>query len=271
MTGAAGLTGGAVARQLEEAGHEVIGVVRRDGQRSAAGTTTVADLRDTRAMRAVLEGADACVHVAGIQLGEVLASAGARTRRLVVVSSAGIYSRHRASAATYERHEVALRDGAANCVIVRPTMIYGSIRDRNVHHVVALARRYRVLPIVGDGRSLIQPIHYEDLSEALAQLAAGTATGIVNAGGGAAITIRDAALAVFLAIGARPQLVSVPAGPAMTMARLVDAVRGSRWTERLERLAEDRSVDNARLIALTGRVPRDLPTGLRDMVRNERR
>lgn len=266
VTGAAGLTGGAVARQLAERGHEVTGIVRREGQRSGGGATAHADVADAGAIRPLLEAADACIHVAGIQLGESLAAAGAGSRRLVVVSSAGIYSRHGASPAIYDRHESALRARAASCVVVRPTMIYGSSRDRNVHHVLAFARRYRFLPLVGGGGSLIQPIHYLDLAEALVRLVEGDATGIVDAGGGSAITIREAALCIFRAIGVKPRLVPVPLAPALGFARIVDAVRRSRWSERLERLAEDRSVDNARLIALTGRVPRDLPTGLRGMV-----
>lgn len=266
VTGAAGLTGGAVAHRLAELGHDVTGVVRRVGQSSAGGTTVVADVTSTDMMRCLLTATDACVHVAGIQLGERLGAVRAGAHRLVAVSSAGIYSRHRASAATYGRHELALQTAFENCLIVRPTMIYGSRRDRNVHQVLAFARRYRFLPLVGRGDSLVQPIHYLDLAEALVALVLGDAIGIVDAGGGAPLTVREAAIAVFHALHLPPRLLPIPLAPAVKAAHLIDAIRQSRVSERLERLAEDRSVDNSRLVALSGLVPRELPVGLRDMV-----
>lgn len=266
VTGAAGLTGGAVAHRLTELGHDVTGVVRRVGQSSAGGTTVVADVTSTDVMRSLLATTDACVHVAGIQLGERFAEARSRNHRLVAVSSAGIYSRHRASAVAYGRHERALQTGFENCLIVRPTMIYGSQRDRNVHHVLAFVRRYRFLPLIGRGDSLVQPIHYLDLAEALVGLVLGDAVGVVDAGGGAPVSVREAALAVFRALDLPPRLLWIPLAPAVKAARLIDAMRQTRMSERLERLAEDRSVDNSRLVRLTGLVPRDLPTGLRDMV-----
>lgn len=266
VTGAAGLTGGAVVQRLAELGHDVTGVVRRAEQCSAAGTTVVADVADASAMRPLLESADACVHVAGILLGERLAEAIGNDRRLVVVSSAGIYSQHRASATSYDRHERALRSASTSCVVVRPTMIYGSTRDRNFHHVVAFARRYRFLPLIGHGGSLIQPIHYQDLAAALVHLVQGDATGVVDAGGGRPVTVREAAVSVFHTLGLPPRTVAVPPSPAVSLARLLDALRGSRWAERVERFEEDRSIDNTRLVSLTGRVPRELAAGLRDMV-----
>lgn len=266
VTGAAGLTGGAVARRLAEDGHDVVGVVRRPDQRSGGGATAIADCADPSKLRSLLAGSDACVHVAGIQLGAALAAAGAGDHRLVVVSSAGIYSRHRVSAATYERNEQALRDQATNCVIVRPTMIYGSARDRNVHHVLGFARRYRFLPLIGPGDALVQPIHYLDLTEALVRLVGSDATGSIDAGGGAPLTIREAASSLMRALGLPQRLIRVPFQPALATARLIDAVRHSRWAERLDRLYEDRSVDNTRLATVTGLNPRDFPTGLRDML-----
>jgi nucleoside-diphosphate-sugar epimerase len=274
VIGAAGLTGAEVCRVLVARGHSLVGLTRRpeSSVRIPDGVErVVVDCRETEAVSERLAGIDVVVHVAGILFGEDLARArGIGDMKLIVVSTAGIYSAHRASVDAYRRNEAALRAVSMRLTVVRPTMIYGSGRDRNVHHVIGWARRWGLLPIVGRGDQRIQPIHYADVAAALASFAERPVTGTFDAGGGAALTVHDAAVAIFGALGRPPRLVSVPRVLALGAARGVDAVRGSRWAERIERLTEDRSVDNSALVAVTGLVPRDFATGLRDQMREMR-
>lgn len=232
-------------------------------------TPVVADCDQPEAIGPLAAAADAIVHVAGITAWRGLASAPEldRPAAVLIVSSAGVYSRHRSSAAAYRLGEERLRGRRPDAVIVRPTMIYGSSRDRNVHHVIAAARRYGMLPMIGSGEALIQPIHYRDLSAAICALVGRTSPLAVDAGGGSALTLRAAAEAVFAALGRPVRLVRVPAAAALTAARAIDAVRGSRWAERILRMSEDRSVDTGPLVAMTGVTPRDFPEGVRQQAR----
>jgi nucleoside-diphosphate-sugar epimerase len=272
VTGAAGLTGGAVVEALADRGHDVRGITRRKGEAHGMVASVVADVEDPHAMERALLGVEALVHVAGVHLGETLARQAAvrELRRLVVISTAGIYSAHRSSVGVYARNEAALRAVHPDVVFVRPTMIYGSARDRNVHHVIRFALRWRFLPVPGEGSMLIQPIHYRDLAAVAAELVASGATGVVDAGGARPVTLRDAARATFAALERPARLVTVPLGPSLMAASVLDALRGSRWRERVERTLEDRSVDNARLLALTRVRPREFEAGLRDEVRELR-
>jgi len=273
VTGAAGLTGGAVVRLLAARGERVLAVVRREEQRAqlmaAAAEVAIADCADPAALAPLLARADALVHVAGIHLGSALAASGelARPARAVAISTAGILSRHRASVAVYRAGEEALRRVRPDITLVRPTMIYGSPLDRNVHHVIGLVERFHALPLVGDGQALLQPIHYEDLAAATVALLDADAGEPVPAGGAAPLTLREAALAIFAALGVAPRLIRAPRWPALVLAGAVDAVRGSRLRERILRLTEDRSTDNTLLVALTGIHPRTFAEGVRDEVR----
>jgi dihydroflavonol-4-reductase len=69
MTGATGFLGGVLARQLGEAGHEVVALVRdpaRAGHLRERGVELVqGDLDDTAALDRVLDGAEGFFHVAG--------------------------------------------------------------------------------------------------------------------------------------------------------------------------------------------------------------
>ncbi len=257
LTGAAGLTGGAVSRALLTRGHETVGLVRRPESlamlpRDVRGI--VGDCRDALALRDALRGCEALVHGAGITLGaDVAATPGlGDLASVVVVSSAGVYSRHRASAAAYRSGEDALRAAAPRATVIRPTMIYGSPRDRNIHHVIAFARRFGFVPLFADGRARVQPIHYEDLGNAIAALVGSEPAATVDAGGERALTVRALAEEIFRVLGRPPRVIRVPAAPALAAARLMDTIRHTRFAERIERLSEDRGVDNARLLLLTG-------------------
>jgi nucleoside-diphosphate-sugar epimerase len=51
--------------------------------------------------------------------------------------------------------------------VLRPTLIYGNGRDRNLSRLVAAARRWRVLPLPANARGLRQPVHVEDVAAAV--------------------------------------------------------------------------------------------------------
>lgn len=52
-------------------------------------------------------------------------------------------------------------------LLLRPTLIWGRGRDRNLSRWVALARRLRWLPFPADGNGLRQPVHADDVAAAV--------------------------------------------------------------------------------------------------------
>lgn len=256
VTGATGLVAGSIVRELVRRGHDVIGTTRRPEtqeriERLGASALVVQPTGPT-SLASVVANADGLIHVAGIRNTSFVANAGLdRLRRVVAISSAAIGSRSHRSAAQYRAGEEAMRRAHARTLFVRPTMIYGSMRDHNVHHVINAARRWRVLPLPDGGRALIQPIHYSDLAVATVSLFESDASGVVAAGGPGPITTRAAARAIFRALGLTERLIPLPVAAALPVARMIDRVRGSRLVEMLERTREDRVVDNARLSELT--------------------
>jgi uncharacterized protein YbjT (DUF2867 family) len=70
----------------------------------------------------------------------------------------------------------------ANCeqlgiswTILRPTLIYAEGRDGNVSRLARLIRKFGVLPLMGSGTGLRQPVHAEDLAAGAIQAAASDA------------------------------------------------------------------------------------------------
>lgn len=254
-----------MSRLLRAAGHDVLAVARRAP--SGARDIVALDCADPLAFAPLLRDRDVLVHGAGISLGPAVAQALAAVpiARVVAVSSAAVASRARASASVYRAGEDALL--GPTTLLIRPTMIYGSRRDRNVHHAIDFARRYRFLPLVGRGAARIQPIHYRDLAAAIAELVTGPATGIVHAGGAAPVTLDDAAAAIFDALGQARRTLRVPYRLARTSAAVAERVLHRRFVERVDRMLEERTVDNTRLLEITTVPPRDFESGVRDQVR----
>lgn len=271
VIGAAGLTGAAVASALVRLGHDVVGTSRRAAAMSLIAETgaapAVVSLEDPQELGTLLRSADALVHVSGILSAQQLVAAGiAHLLRVIVISTAGIYSRTQSHRSAYLRNEEAIRRAAPNALFVRPTMIYGSPRDRNVHRVIAFASRWHVLPLPDGGKARIQPIHYQDLALATATLFETDAVGVVDAGGPTPVTTRSAALAIFAAMRHAALLVPVPVWILLPPVRLIDLVAPSRWSERIVRATEDRMVDNARLLALTSARLRSFEEGVTEEV-----
>lgn len=265
VTGAAGLTGGAIAATLVARGHEVLGLVRDPSRRLPPGVTPVlGDCADVGTMQPLLERAEALVHVAGIALAPALvrASAVRVPRSVLVVSTAAVHSRHRASAAIYQAAERAVLKARPDAVVVRPTMIYGSERDRNVHRVIGFVRRFRMLPVMGDGKARLQPVHFRDLATVVVALTGRTSIPPVEVGGGDEPTILEAGNIIFAALGITPRFVRLPLSPALTAAKLIDRIARTRLGEKIARTAEDRTVDNSRVIELTGIRPRTFREGV---------
>ena len=50
-----------------------------------------------------------------------------------------------------------------NYLILRPTVVYGRYDKRYVGSLVEIAKRYKVLPIPGDGKKLFQPVYVDDI------------------------------------------------------------------------------------------------------------
>jgi nucleoside-diphosphate-sugar epimerase len=267
VTGAGGLTGSRIVARLATQ-TDVVAVVRFHRPPILDRVSVVeADCTDVTAMTTLLMNGDVLVHGAGIRLAPALSRVPlSRLARIVAISSAGVYSQHRASAESYKAGEDALLAAHPDVLLVRPTMVYGSERDRNIHHVLRFADRFRFLPLIAGGIARIQPIHYEDLAEAIVKLTTKNVQGVIDAGGGAPVSLVDAEREMLLALGLSPTLIPLPSAPLTLAGQVIDRIRGSRLAERVERLHEDRTVDIAQLVSLTGLRPRGFADGVRDEV-----
>ena len=63
--------------------------------------------------------------------------------------------------------ELAIETSGLDYTVLRPTMIYGTSRDRNMWRLIKFMRVSPIVPIFGDGLYLQQPIFVDDVAAAV--------------------------------------------------------------------------------------------------------
>jgi nucleoside-diphosphate-sugar epimerase len=215
-----------------------------------------------------LDDVSSVVYCASMGFGHVpglvrqLESAG--IRRAVFVSTTAIFtSLPSASQIVRLEAEAAVQHSRLEWTILRPTMIYGTERDRNISRLLRYLKRWPVFPLCGN--ALWQPIHVEDLANAVvaALNASSTSSHIYNVAGASPLAFADLVHVAGQAISRRVVLVPVPVNAAALAARLTRVVSA----EQIRRLAEDKAFDYSAATHDFGFHPRSFAEGVRQEAR----
>src|SRR5581483_5330066 len=146
-----------------------------------------------------------------------------------------------------ERFAAWARARGVQWLVLRPTLIYGYGRDRNVAEIARFIRRFGVFPVLGAARGLRQPIHVDDVAAACcAALRARHLTGRgYEIAGGEALSYREMVGRVFDALGKPRRILRVPLwafAAALACARLLPRYRRLS-TAMARRMNEDMAFD----------------------------
>lgn len=154
-------------------------------------------------------------------------------------------------------------------VIIRPTLIYGLGRDKNVTEIARFIGRLGFFPVLGKANGLRQPIHAEDVANAcFAGLQTPCAANrMYNISGGETLTYRDMVARIFIALDRRPCLMTVPLWAfrlAVAMLRCLPRYR--QWsTAMAERMNSDLVFDHAEAEQDLGFRPRKFMLSAEDL------
>ena len=105
------------------------------------------------------------------------------------------------------------REQGAAAIVLRPTLVYGSGRDRTLSRIAALARRAGLFALPRGACGLRQPVHVDDLADAaFAALDADAAHGnAYDLPGGETLPYREMVARVLAALQPPARLIEVPA------------------------------------------------------------
>lgn len=144
-------------------------------------------------------------------------------RRVVALSSTSRFTKHDSD--DPQEQLLALRLGEAEknvqawaqdkgieWIILRPTLIYGRGRDRNICEIAHFIRHFGFFPVFGLAEGLRQPVHVDDVAQAcIAALGAESASNRdYNISGAETLSYRAMVRRIFAALGRQPRLVTIP-------------------------------------------------------------
>lgn len=273
--GLTGLVGGAVlgARQ---AGDPPILAVSRRPPADAAGLRWLAG-----ALPALADPPSAPAAVVSLGPLDAFAAWFARSSlapaRVVALGSTSVHAKarspdagERAVAATLAAAEGQLEAACAarGCALtlLRPTLIYGRGRDRNLSRLVAFARRWRLLPLPRDARGLRQPVHVDDVADAVlrALRSPRPVAGRFDLPGGEALPFDEMARRCLAVAAPGARVLPLP-GPAIRLALALAGRAGAPGPGVLARLRQDQAYDAGPVQAALGLRPRPFRPAAADL------
>jgi uncharacterized protein YbjT (DUF2867 family) len=279
LVGATGMTGRRALAALLARGHAVVAVGRNEAKLAALDPRAerrIGDFDRPETLAPALADADVVAYAAHAKHTKIVLDAMAPGIPLVVTGSLRVFTRLADPAADAVRAGIAAFEASGRPgAVLLPAMIYGAPEDRNVGRILRFLMRFpRFLPIPvplpDGGRHTVQPVHVDDVAEAIAAAVERTSRGaapVVVAGPepiSYARMVRESAAA----LGRRVWIVPVPVGLLAAFARTLAAVglRPPFDAAELRRAAEDKAFDVAPLRARLGISPRPFAQGVAEKV-----
>lgn len=177
---------------LAEGGAQTFAAIHKDGTRTIAAATKAAGIERFVQMSAI--GAD--------------------------IASPSVYGQTKG-----EAEAIVLRE-LPRAVIVRPSIIFGP-EDEFFNRFAAMARHFPILPLIGGGHNLLQPVFVGDVADAIALAVKGKAKdgAIYELGGPEQRSFKEIMRFILAATGRERALLSVPFPAARVMAGATEVAK----------------------------------------------
>jgi uncharacterized protein YbjT (DUF2867 family) len=220
----------------------------------------VGDLDDPDFIDSAMNGVDTVMHIYNIHHSPMIVQSAIKNKvkRAILIHTTGIYSEFKYASEGYKKIEQKIKDlkSDTKCLtkitILRPSMIYGDLCDRNMSKFIKMIDNLRIMPVINGGNSLIQPVNARDLGKAFFTVIMSPIELYGDAydlSGESPIRMVDAFKLISKELNKKTVFINVPLSLGVLMARVIKALTLGRidYIERVQRMGEDRnySHDNA--------------------------
>jgi GT2 family glycosyltransferase/nucleoside-diphosphate-sugar epimerase len=154
-------------------------------------------------------------------------------------------------------------------VLLRPTLVYDGVGDRNVAAICRFVRRWGWFPVFAPAAGLRQPVHVDDVARAcVAALSPSAPPGAYNLSGGETLSYREMVARIFAWEGLPPRILGVPEWLVRSAVPLLGRLPGFRGLSVgvFERMNEDLVFDHGKAAESLGFRPRKFEAPVAAMV-----
>lgn len=234
----------------------------------------VGDLNDRDFLGKVMVDIDIIVHIYNIKHSPAIVELAIKNdvKRIILVHTTGIYSKFKYASKEYKDIEekvselITDKDCLTKLTILRPTMIYGDLCDKNISKFIKMVDKLKVIPVIDGGKSLIQPINARDLGKAIFDVLISPQTDgkTYDLSGEKPIKIIELFKLISQQLGKRRVFISVSLKIAVFMARVLKMLTLGKFDfeEKVQRMGEDRSYSHANAARDFGYKPISFEEGL---------
>ena len=235
----------------------------------------VGNLTDQEFMDSCMKDVDTMVHIGSIfySINVMKAAVKNNIKRAILVHTTGIYSKYKSASEEYKNIESEIRkiikDNASpiGLIILRPTMIYGNVNDKNMVVFITMVDKLRLFPVINHGMNLLQPVNGRDLGKAYFQVLAKTEilNGDYILSGKNSITMIDMFEMISNNLGKKTVFVSVSLDFGVFLARILKVATFGKidYIEKMQRMGEDRGYPHEDAVRDFGYDPMPLGEGLK--------
>lgn len=220
----------------------------------------VGDLEDPDFIDSMMNGVDTVMHIYNIHHSPMIVESAIKNKvkMAILVHTTGIYSEFKYASEGYKKIEQKIQElkNDTNCLtkitILRPSMIYGDLCDRNMSKFIKMIDKLRVMPVINGGNSLIQPVNARDLGKAFFTVLTSPVEldeDAYDLSGEKPIRMIDTFKLISKELNKKTVFINVPLSLGVLIARVIKPLTLGRidYIERVQRMGEDRnySYDNA--------------------------
>ncbi len=284
VTGATSQVGIVLVKELIARGYGVRCLVRRtssiDGIRGQGVEFLYGDLDSFEDVRAAAEGADKIIHIAGIWRIEHLLRAAEEIDfkgRIIFIGSMSrfkkldsIDEKEKELAGRMAGAEKMISESKLDYVILRPTMLYGIDRDKNILQIIRFMRKFRFYPLIGGGNAQKHPVYVGDVAKAVVSCMSGTEVSRRDyvIAGEKPIKHREMLAAIKRNLPFKAFILRVPVFAGYAAVFLYKLVKPSSYINyaMVKRVNEDSSYDIGPATRDFGYAPADFETGVKKQI-----
>jgi nucleoside-diphosphate-sugar epimerase len=214
----------------------------------------IGNLDDQEFIDRVMYDVKTIMHIYNIHHSPIIVQAAIKhkVKRAILVHTTGIYSKFKYASEEYKRIEEKVSELAkdhkcsTNITILRPSMIYGDLCDRNMSKFIKMVDKLRVMPVINGGNSFIQPVNSRDLGKAFFTVLMSpekTSGKNYDLSGEKPTKMIEVFNIISNELNKKTVFISVPLGLGVSMAKLLKTLTLGKfdYIERVQRMGEDRN------------------------------